>query len=75
MLGLPGTPWGQPAKVFGHQTLRDNVALLDAAVLYQINGRIAAAGRAVFAAHPGVPLAPLAIKADTYRSLQKCAPK
>jgi hypothetical protein len=66
MLGLPATPWGQPTKVFGHQTLRDNVARLDASVLYQINVRIAAAGRAVFAAHPGAPLAPLAIKADTY---------
>ncbi len=36
MLGLPGTPWGQPAKVFGHQTLHDNVALLDAAVLLHL---------------------------------------
>lgn len=28
MLGVPLTPWGEDAKVFGHQTLRDNVALL-----------------------------------------------
>lgn len=66
MLGLPATPWGQDAKGFGHQTLRDNVALLDDAVLKAINARVAAAGRAVFAAMPGVPLAPLAIKVDTY---------
>ena len=66
MLGLPATPWGQPAKVFGHQTLRDNVALLDDAVRYQINARLVAAGRAVFAAQPGEAFAPLAIKADTY---------
>ena len=29
MLQVPATPWGADAKVFGHQTLRDNVALLD----------------------------------------------
>ncbi len=29
MLGVSATPWGEDAKVFGHQTLRDNVALLD----------------------------------------------
>jgi hypothetical protein len=45
MLGVPATPWGQDAKVFGHQTLRDNVALLDDELLQQINARIAAAGR------------------------------
>ena len=45
MLGGPATPWGEAAKVFGHQTLRDNVALLDEALLQQINARIAAAGR------------------------------
>src|ERR1035441_7068792 len=27
MLGVPATPWGEDARVFGHQTLRDNVAL------------------------------------------------
>jgi hypothetical protein len=66
MLGLPVTPWGQPAKVFGHQTLRDNVALLDHELLREINARVSAAGRAVFAPHPDGPLAPLAIKVDTY---------
>jgi len=40
---------GEEAKVFGHQTLRDNVALLDDQLLQQINARIAAAGREVFA--------------------------
>jgi len=49
MLGVPATPWGEDAKVFGHQTLRDNVALLDDELLHQINARIAAAGREVFA--------------------------
>jgi IS5 family transposase len=29
MPGVPATPRGQDAKVFAHQTLRDNVALLD----------------------------------------------
>ena len=49
MLGLPATPWGQDAKVFAHQTLRDNGALLDDQLLQEINARVAAAGRAVFA--------------------------
>ena len=66
MLGLPLTPWGQPAKGFGHQTLRDNVARLDHELLSASNARISAAGRAVFAPHPAAALAPLAIKVDTY---------
>jgi hypothetical protein len=49
MLGVPATPWGEDAKTFGHQTLRDNVALLDDELLQQINAAIAAAGREVFA--------------------------
>src|ERR1035437_7160757 len=40
MLGVPATPWGADAKVFGHQTLRDNVALLDDELLQQINARV-----------------------------------
>jgi len=55
MLGVPALPWGQQARVFGHQTLRDNVALLDDELLRQINARIAAAGRAVFAKKDGAP--------------------
>jgi transposase, IS5 family len=66
MLGLPATPWADEAKRFGHQTLRDNVALLDDALLQQINARIAAAGRAVFAKKHGAPVAALEIKVDTY---------
>ena len=66
MLGVPATPWGQDAKVFGHQTLRDNVALLDDELLQQINARIAAAGREVFAKKDGAPLAALEVKVDTY---------
>jgi hypothetical protein len=66
MLGVPATPWGEDAKVFGHQTLRDNVALLDDELLQQINARIAAAGREVFAKKAGAPLAALEVKVDTY---------
>jgi hypothetical protein len=66
MLGVPATPWGEEAKVFGHQTLRDNVALLDDELLHQINARIAAAGREVFAKKDGAPLAALEVKVDTY---------
>jgi len=66
MLGVPATPWGEGAKVFGHQTLRDNVALLDDELLKEINGRIAAAGREVFAKKGGAPVEALAIKVDTY---------
>jgi IS5 family transposase len=66
MLGVPLTPWGDEAKVFGHQTLRDNVALIDDELLQQINARIAAAGREVFAKKGGAPLAALEIKVDSY---------
>ena len=66
MLGVPATPWGDAAKVFGHQTLRDNVALLDDELLKEINARVAAAGREVFAKKAGAPLAALEIKVDTY---------
>lgn len=66
MLGVPLMPWGADAKVFGHQTLRDNVALLEAELLQQINARIAAAGRAVFAKKAGAPVAALNLKVDTY---------
>jgi hypothetical protein len=66
MLGVPATPWGEDAKVFGHQTLRDNVALLDDELLPQINARIAAAGRAVFAKKDGAPVAALEVKVDSY---------
>ena len=41
MLGLPLTPWDQPAKMFNHKTLRDNVALLDRALLKEINALVA----------------------------------
>jgi hypothetical protein len=66
MLGLPAVPWGDETKSFGHQTLRDNVALLDDELLGQINARIAAAGREVFAKKGGAPLAALEVKVDTY---------
>ena len=66
MLGVPATPWGAEAKVFARQTLRDNVALLDEALLQAINARIAAAGREVFAKKGGAPVEALAIKVDTY---------
>lgn len=66
MLGVAETPWGQGAKVFNHQTLRDNVALVDAALLQEINALVAAAGRPVFAKKAGAPAEPLAIKVDSY---------
>ncbi len=66
MLGVPITPWGADAKVFGHQTPRDNGALLDDELLQQINARIAAAGREVFAKKAGVPGAARARKVDRY---------
>ena len=66
MLGVPAAPFGTEAKVFGHQTLRDNVALLDEVVLQEINALIAAAGRAVFAKKAGAPLPALEIKVDSY---------
>ena len=65
MLGLPAAPWDDESKMFGHQTLRDNVALLDDELLQQINARIATAGREVFAKKVGAPLAALEIKVDT----------
>jgi hypothetical protein len=66
MLAVPVDPWGADAKVFGHQTLRDNVALLDDELLQQINARIAAAGREVFAKKDGAPVAALEVKVDSY---------
>jgi hypothetical protein len=66
MLGVPAVSWGEEDKRFGHQTLRDNVALLDAELLQQINARIAAAGREVFAKKAGAPVAALEVKVDSY---------
>ena len=66
MLQVPAAPWGEEDKQFGHQTLRDNVALLNDELLQAINARIAAAGREVFAKKDGAPLAALEIKADSY---------
>ena len=66
MLEVPAAPWGEEDKRFGHQTLRDNVALLDDQVLQAINARIAAAGREVFAKKAGAPVAALEIKVDSY---------
>ena len=66
MLGVPVLPWGQDAKVFAHQTLRDNVARLDDELLRQINARMAAAGREVFAKKDGAPVAALEVKVDSY---------
>lgn len=66
MLGLPQAPWDQPEKQYSHQTLRDNVALLDEALLKEINALVAAAGRAEFKKKDNQPDDPLAIKVDTY---------
>ena len=66
MLGVPATPWGEDAKVFGHQTLWDNIALLDAGLLQQIYARIAAAGHEVFAKKAVASVAALELKVDSY---------
>ena len=66
MLQVPVEPWGEDDQTFGHQTLRDNVALLDDELLQQINARIAAAGREVFAKKGGAPVAALEVKVDSY---------
>ena len=65
MLQVPATAWGTEEKMFGHQTRRDNVARLDDALLQQINARLAAAGREVFAKKDGAPVAALEIKVDS----------
>lgn len=66
MLGVCADPWGADARRFNHQTLRDNAALVDADLLKEINGLVAAAGREVFVQKPGAAPAPLEIKVDTY---------
>ncbi len=66
MLGMCPDPWGTKAHRFAHQTLRDNVALVDAVLLKQINILVAAAGRQVFVSKPSVKPAALQIKVDTY---------
>jgi transposase, IS5 family len=66
MLGVPALTWGGESKTFAHQTLRDNVALLDDELLKEINALVAAAGREVFAKKDGAPVAALEIKVDTY---------
>ena len=66
MLGVGESAWGTEAKVFNHQTLRDNVALVDEALLQQINALIAASGREVFRKKASAPLEALALQGDTY---------
>jgi hypothetical protein len=66
MMGVSATPWGAQAKVFAHQTLRDNVALLDDATLKEINALVASAGREVFKKKENARAEPLQVKVDTY---------
>ena len=66
MLGVAAVPWGAAARVFNHQTLRDNVALLDDALLQEINALVAAHGRAVFKKKGAAAPEALALKVDTY---------
>ena len=66
MLGIPSNPWGASARVFNHQTLRDNVARLDEGVLRELNALVAAAGREVFKTKDHLPAPALALKVDTY---------
>ncbi|MEI2724378.1 MAG: hypothetical protein V9H26_12860 [Verrucomicrobiota bacterium] len=42
--GRAAAPWGEDPIVFARQSLRDNVALVDDALLREINAQIAAAG-------------------------------
>lgn len=63
-LGVPATPWGEDAKVFARQTRRDNVALLDEALLRDLNARVAAVGREGFAKKGGAPVAAFEIQVD-----------
>lgn len=65
-LGVPAAPFGTDDRRFAHQTLRDNVALLDEATLREINARVAAAGRVVFKKNERATTAPLELKIDTY---------
>jgi len=65
-LGVPASPFGTDDRRFGHQTLRDNVALLDEDTLREINARVAAAGREVFKKNDRACVAPLELKVDTY---------
>src|ERR1035441_876083 len=66
MLGVQADPWGASAQTFQHQTLRDNVALLDEGVLHEINALVAVAGREVFKTKENAPAPALVIKVDTY---------
>lgn len=66
ILGVPAAPFGTAERRFAHQTLRDNVALLDESTLREINALVAAAGRAVFKKNDRAPVAPLELKVDTY---------
>jgi hypothetical protein len=66
ILGVPQNPFGQEAKVFQRQTLRENVALVDEELLAQINALVAAQGRAVFKKKENQPDERLKIKVDTY---------
>jgi len=66
VLGLPQLPWGGEGPVFHHQTLRDNVALLDEPILAEINRLVAVAGREVFKKKEGAAPEPLEIKVDSY---------
>lgn len=66
MLLVCPNPWGANAQCFRHQTLRDNVAPLDAALLKEINVLVAAAGREVFGPQPAAPPTPLQIKVDSH---------
>jgi len=66
MLGVAQSPWGAAAKIFNHQTLRDNVALVDEALLQEINALVAAQGRTVFKKKESVLSEPLVLKTDSY---------
>jgi hypothetical protein len=72
MLGVPATPWGQDAKVFGHQTLRDSNARVDLLEQFVIEQGDVAAGREVFAKKDGAPLAALEVTAVRLLRTKQC---
>ena len=71
-LGVPASPFGTDDRRFGHQTLRDNVALLDEDTLREINARVAAAGRVIFKKTPARASRPLNSRSTPTSSRPTC---
>lgn len=61
LLGLNSLSLGDNAIRFHRRTLRDNAALLDEALLQEINERVVLAGRTIFPVH-----GPMEVRVDSY---------